>query len=612
MKFNSMEFEIPLMSFIFILLLVIIFYSKKRVNYEENKAYKIILITSLISSGLDTIVHTISALTTLEQLNTKYYFLVDYINKLVSTSFVIIFTSLLGYVLLISYKKVRENKEILWKGILITNIIFFIIVNFTHVTITEEAFARNTTGPTITLGYLLVAISLIASMIVNIKNFKKNDKRYYTIFLIALIMVFLYILSLVYRGLIIYDLISALLCYIMYFTIENPDMQTINTLLRNKELVEKSVNDKSNLLFRISQEMKKPVKEIIKSTKDYDQATNKEKRQEIINKIQQDANRAYFIINDITDISSMDVKKIKIYQEKYLTEKLFQDIKVITKNKLKTKEKENKIELSFKKLSECPKYLYGDYVKLKQILLSIISNAIQHTEKGFIDIEIEAITRYNIARLIFIIKDSGCGMSIEKINELLETNDDLDIKKFQNKDNLELKLPTVIKILKLLGGSINIKSEEQKGTIITVVIDQKIEENKENSAIKEAKKYNLNVKSRKRVLVATDTNLESIENALSKYDIDIITTLMGKDVIDKINQGDKFDLILLKDELKPESAYTVQKELKKNKKFQTPIIIMIEKDKEFIKEHFIKDGFTDCIVMDDNLNDFKKIVDKYL
>ena len=87
---------------------------------------------------------------------------------------------------------------------------------------------------------------------------------------------------------------------------------------------------------------------------------------------------------------------------------------------------------------------------------------------------------------------------------------------------------------------------------------------------------------------------------------------MGKDVIDKINQGDKFDLILLKDELKPESAYTVQKELKKNKKFQTPIIIMIEKDKEFIKEHFIKDGFTDCIVMDDNLNDFKKIVDKYL
>ena len=612
MKFNSMEFEIPLMSFIFILLLVIIFYSKKRVNYEENKAYKIILITSLISSGLDTIVHTISALTTLEQLNTKYYFLVDYINKLVSTSFVIIFTSLLGYVLLISYKKVRENKEILWKGILITNIIFFIIVNFTHVTITEEAFARNTTGPTITLGYLLVAISLISSMVVNIKNFKKNDKRYYTIFLIALIMIFLYILSLVYRGLIIYDLISALLCYIMYFTIENPDIQTINTLLRNKELVEKSVNDKSNLLFRISQEMKKPVKEIIKSTKDYDQATNKEKRQEIINKIQQDANSAYFIINDITDISSMDVKKIKIYQEKYLTEKLFQDIKVITKNKLKAKEKENKIELSFKKLSECPKYLYGDYVKLKQIILSIISNAIQHTEKGFIDIEVDTITRYNIARLIFVIKDSGCGMSIEKINELLETNDDLDIKKFQNKDNLELKLPTVIKIIKMLGGSINIKSEEQKGTIITVVIDQKIEESKENSAIKEAKKYNLNVKSRKRVLVATDTNLESIENVLSKYDIDIITTLMGKDVIDKINQGDKFDLILLKDELKPESAYTVQKKLKKNKKFQTPIIIMIEKDKEFIKEHFIKDGFTDCIVMDDNLNDFKKIVDKYL
>ena len=203
-------------------------------------------------------------------------------------------------------------------------------------------------------------------------------------------------------------------------------------------------------------------------------------------------------------------------------------------------------------------------------------------------------------------------MSISKINNILSQSDSTNINDFENIDNLNLSLPVVVKIIKMLGGAISIKSEDTKGTIVVVTIDQKIEENKENSAIKEAKKYNLNVKSRKRVLVATDTNLESIENALSKYDIDIITTLMGKDVIDKINQGDKFDLILLKDELKPEPAYTVQKELKKNKKFQTPIIIMIEKDKEFIKEHFIKDGFTDCIVMDDNLNDFKKIVDKYL
>lgn len=93
-------------------------------------------------------------------------------------------------------------------------------------------------------------------------------------------------------------------------------------------------------------------------------------------------------------------------------------------------------------------------------------------------------------------------------------------------------------------------------------------------------------------------NLDKIERMLLKYDVDVISTLVGRECIGKINAGDTFDLIILKDDMEPDNAYVILKELKKNKKFKTPVVIMISKDKEFIKDHFINDGFSDCIIYD--------------
>ena len=238
----------------------------------------------------------------------------------------------------------------------------------------------------------------------------------------------------------------ALLCYIMYFTIENPDSRMITTLLRNKELVEETVNDKSNFLFKVSQDMKRPVKSIIDNAKLYRDTKDQSTKDKIVSRIEQDANNAYFIMNDIANVSSMDVKKLNVCEEKYLSSKLFTDIKVTAKNKISNSGKD--IDFKFELFNKCPEYLYGDYVKLKQILLSIISNGISHTDKGFIDVQIDSIVRYDVCRLIFTIKDSGVGMSVEKVNELLSDASDLDIEELSDNDNLNLKIPIIIKILK--------------------------------------------------------------------------------------------------------------------------------------------------------------------
>ena len=613
MKFLSMEFEIPLVSLIFILFLMIIFYSKKRVDLVENKVFEIILITSFISAVFDTIVHVISALYSYEVLITDHYFLVDIINKIVATAFVLIFTSLLCYVLLISYRKLRDKPKPLWILITVVSVIFFIIINFFHVTVTEADFSRNTTGFPIIFAYAIVAIDLLLALILSIKNFKKNDKRYYTIFLIATMMVVLYMLSVLFRGLIIYDLILALLCYIMYFTLENPDMQMINLLVRNKELTEQTVNDKSNFLFKISQEMKRPVQNIAKNLKQYNDNFTKEETKYLLSKIESEANSAIFLINDIINISSMDVKKFKVSDNKYRTEKLFLDIKSNITNQISISKKTNKIKFNLNVNNNYPEYLCGDYIKLKQVILSIVNNSIKYTKEGFIDIDIDIITRYDACRMIFNIKDSGCGMPIYKVNELLSTNEELTKEEFNKIDSLDLKIPVVIKILKILGGSINIKSEEGKGTTVVVVIDQLIDFDETKETLESVKKYSHNTEKKFRVLVADDSSdLDKIERILSKNNLDVITTLIGKDVIDKIENGDKYDLIILKDNLKPDTAYSILKKLQENKKFKTPVIVTIDKSQEFIKDHFIKDGFSDVIIRENIDNDLQKVISKYI
>ncbi len=613
MKFLSMEFEIPLVSLIFILFLMIIFYSKKRVDLVENKVFEIILITSFISAVFDTIVHVISALYSYEVLITDHYFLVDIINKIVATAFVLIFTSLLCYVLLISYRKLRDKPKPLWILITVVSVIFFIIINFFHVTVTEADFSRNTTGFPIIFAYAIVAIDLLLALILSIKNFKKNDKRYYTIFLIATMMVVLYMLSVLFRGLIIYDLILALLCYIMYFTLENPDMQMINLLVRNKELTEQTVNDKSNFLFKISQEMKRPVQNIAKNLKQYNDNFTKEETKYLLSKIESEANSAIFLINDIINISSMDVKKFKVSDNKYRTEKLFLDIKSNITNQISISKKTNKIKFNLNVNNNYPEYLYGDYIKLKQVILSIVNNSIKYTKEGFIDIDIDIITRYDACRMIFNIKDSGCGMPIYKINELLSINEELTKEEFNKIDSLDLKIPVVIKILKILGGSINIKSEEGKGTTVVVVIDQLIDFDETKETLESVKKYSHNTEKKFRVLVADDgPDLDKLERMLSKNNLDVITTLIGKDVIDKIENGDKYDLIILKDNLKPDTAYSILKKLQENKKFKTPVILTIDKSQEFIKDHFIKDGFSDVITRENIDNDLQKVISKYI
>lgn len=608
----SVGISFTICSGLFMVLLTIVYFSKKRIPTIENKIFTYLILINLFGSLIGVPTYYV----------TKYAEVVPFLFYVIARLYLVFTISWLYcftlYIYAISFNRDQELKKKNTKKVikytfpfLILSILCVFILPLYYNNTNNEIY---TYGPSTTAIYIAAGCCVISWVVFAIKDIKNiRSRKYIPLFSMAILGSISILLQHENPSLLVLTTAIVLNTTITYFTLENPDVQTIDLLMRNRELVEQSVNEKSNFLFKVSQELKNPIKEIIHDVKVLKTTTNEEKHKESIELIEHSANKAYFIINDVSNITSMDVKSLKVQNNTYDTKRFFKELEANTRNRIKMSEKENLIDFRFKVNTSCPDSLYGDNIKLKQVLLSIINNSIKYTKKGFIDIEVDSLVRYDACRLLITISDSGCGMPIYKVNELLSKNEEINEEVFQNIDNQNLNIPVANKLLKLLGGNMNINSKEGEGTVVTIVINQEINYNSTQIVLNDVSKYNIDTQNRKRVLVADDgPDLDKLERMLSKNNLDVITTLIGKDVIDKIENGDKYDLIILKDNLKPDTAYSILKKLQENKKFKTPVIVTIDKSQEFIKDHFIKDGFSDVITRENIDNDLQKVISKYI
>ena len=226
---------------------------------------------------------------------------------------------------------------------------------------------------------------------------------------------------------------------------------------------------------------------------------------------------------------------------------------------------------------------------------------------------VDAIIKYDICRLIITVSDSGKGMNIEEVNNILSLNID-DLSKIKLSDDKKMyNLKEIKKLTMFLGGNFIVKSEIDKGTTVSLTIDQKVVEANKIDISKKLDLYEQSLHSNLRVMVVDDDakELALITSKLEKMDVFVSGSLFGRDVIDKISNKQKFDLIILDDETSTGSGLEVLKELKKNPKFSTPVIIMINDGKEFIKLEYLKDGFSDVLLKSKLNSELDRIMKKF-
>ena len=600
----SLEFEIPLVSLIFILILNIVYFSKKRADLEENKPYKVILISSLIVAAIDTVIHIICSANTFESIVNNYYTLLNYLNKILSSLFSVIFSNLFFYTLLITYDKIRKNPKKISTILIIANIVFSVIMLFTNIKLVDAKVATNVTGATTMLGYAMVAIMLTGSLLVALTNIKKLDKRYLPIFIVFLLLVILYFFSLLIPGMIIYDLILALMCYIMYFTIENPDMKMLDEVHKAKVISDNANEEKTLFLYNMTNEIRGITKDIDKETDNIlDETDNKKIDVEEINNsarnIKGSTAKFTTMTNEILDISSIDSASVRIYNEKYNIKRLLKELVGIYKPKAQNKNLDFRVSIA----SDIPEYLYGDGINLKKVLTIILDNSIKYTNNGYIEFNINTIIKGDIARLIISVEDSGTGMKAEDINKIFT-------KKQEREDNHNLNnnLYNAKRLITLMNGTIVPSSSYGSGTTMKIILDQKYD-----TIDTDINKYD-NIYDKKKVLLIDDSpSSEKLFNKiLSGTNIELTSVKLGKEGLEKIRNKEKYDLILLDEELEPQNGHIIMRKLLEIRNFNTKVILLTKDNKYDYDDSYLQEGFTDYIIKSSDKEEILNKINKYL
>jgi len=600
----SLEFEIPLVSLIFILILNIVYFSKKRADLEENKPYKVILISSLIVATIDTVIHIICSANTFESIVNNYYTLLNYLNKILSALFSVIFSSLFFYTLLITYDKVRKNPKKISTILIIANIVFSVIMLFTNIELVDAKVATNVTGATTMLGYAMVAIMLTCSLLVALTNIKKLDKRYLPIFIVFLLLVILYFFSLLIPGMIIYDLILALMCYIMYFTIENPDMKMLDEVHKAKVISDNANEEKTLFLYNMTNEIRGITKDIDRETDNIlDETDNKKIDIEEINNsarnIKGSTAKFTTMTNEILDISSIDSASVRIYNEKYNIKRLLKELVGIYKPKAQNKNLDFRVSIA----SDIPEYLYGDGINLKKVLTIILDNSIKYTNNGYIEFNINTIIKGDIVRLIISVEDSGIGMKAEDINKIFT-------KKQEREDNHNLNnnLYNAKRLITLMNGTIVPSSSYGSGTTMKIILDQKYD-----TIDTDINKYD-NIYDKKKILLIDDSpSSEKLFNKiLSGTNIELTSVKLGKEGLEKIRNKEKYDLILLDEELEPQNGHIIMRKLLEIRNFNIKVILLTKDNKYDYDDSYLQEGFTDYIIKSSDKEEMLNKINKYL
>ena len=576
----------------------IVFFSKKRLKQVENNLYGKFLLYSLLMnfSGI------LLGFMVIPKYNVPM-FIQLLLNKIYLIALLLWINTLTLYTLYVSKKDVSKiDKTIkVFKVIDIINIILALVL---PIEITIENNSAVPSGLVYMYSYSFFCIEFLFQIICVIKKPKNlKNKKFVPIYLLSTLGTAAMVNQIINPDM--NYLINPVFIFIaiaMYHTIENPDVKMLNEVYKNKELLEETYEDKSNFLFEMTQEVREPLYEMklmcdeIKDEKDIKKIKDK------INVLNNSLRQLDFTVNDVLNVSTLEVQKVKFIDNRYSLKGLYDDL--LSRIKVS-----DSVEFRTRIPNNLP-YVYGDAIKLKQILYSLIMNSVNKTSEGFIEFSIDTIEKYDVLRVIFTIRDTGVGMSIDKINDVLSTTGEFDSNDLKMLEKTEFNIKLCQKIIKSMGGNLLIKSKIDKGTEVILTVDQRkfIKDDNENII----NSYEEKVSNKKVMLVCQDkNNLEIIKNELYKKNISYSHILYGKDSVDKIKSGKKYDYIIIEDDMKEISGFETLKLLKEQNDFDIPVIVLLKDDKEQIKEQFIKDGFADYILISDLKNEIKRIIDKY-
>ena len=578
---------------VYILLIIIIYFKRKRIKSKENKIYSLILISTFI----ELLLGMFSYIFIVNIENMAYVARIINVLYLVSLDSWILFFML--YVISISsdFKSKRLYKIFWVVYVLIAFLISILPINYYY-----KNNIMYTSGLSVNFTYLIAIISILVIIINSIINIKKlGNKKYIPMFIFLLFGGIALFLQIRYPELFLVSPLEVLVTVVMYFTIENPDMKTIEEIHRAKEISDNANEEKTLFLYNMTNEIRGITKDINKEADNIlDETDNKKVNIELIEdsarEIKGSTAKFTTMTNEILDVSNMDGASIRVYDEKYNIKLIFKSLISAYKKRCNDKNIVFRSNIN----SDMPEFLYGDGINLKKVIDILLDNSVKYTNDGYVELDVNTIIKNDMVRLIIAVEDSGIGIESDKLGSLFVNKKDYKEENYDLNDTLY----NVKKVVTLMNGTIVPSSIYGKGTKMKIILDQRlvVSDNKLNEYEK--------VIDKKDVLLIGNLNSKIIKDIVKDKNINLEVIELGKEALDKIRGKKKYDLILIEDNIKPLSGIVIMKKLLMVKSFNTKVILL-SSNKEYI-DNYDKYGFSDVMSEPIDEDIFIDKIDKYL
>jgi|GEM_PF-322144 len=402
------------------------------------------------------------------------------------------------------------------------------------------------------------------------------------------------------------------------------DLRVLKEMLRERQRVEsaeESSRAKSRFLARMSHEIRTPLSAVLGISEiQLQNPTLPTSMEEAFAKIHNSASTLLGIVNDILDLSKIEAGKMSLVNEKYEVASLISDVvqlHIIYQNN-------KKVKFQIKLDEQIPAFLIGDELRIKQILGNLLSNAFKYTESGAVELSVRCeadVVKENHVMLAIGISDTGMGMTKTQVDALYDEYTRFHEQEKRLVGGTGLGMPIVYSLVQMMGGQITVESEVGEGTKVLVYVPQKVASQEvlgpetvhnlqqfEMTMGVAAKRFKFTPEPMPygRVLVVDDVeaNLYVAQSLLLFYDLAIETCNSGHEAIEKIRQGNVYDIMFM-DHMMPNLDGVETTAILREMGYTHPIVALtanalIGQAEEFMRNGF--DGFISKPIQTTHLN----------